>query len=274
MEVYDQTMPLNDITIGGFLPGNSILHRLDPRTKLVGLVVLMPLFFIGSSGRGCVLSAAASICLAALTRLGWTVWAWGLKRFVLMFALVGGLNLFFTGSGPSLEILGIRLPFTFQGFITSLILVVQLAGAIVISMVLTFTTTAADLTRGLQRLASPLKRLNVHVDEYAMVALMAMRFVPMLQQEVRTTIEAQKARGVEFGDGALYSRARNLVAVLSPSFMGALQRADLLATTMYSRGFRPGEPRSCFHPMNFSVIDYAAAAIVALFVLLRLTLFS
>jgi len=266
-------MSFDDITIGGFLPGDSILHRMDPRTKLVGLVVLMPLFFIGSSGYGCALSAIAAIGLAAMTRLGWRVWVWGLRRFVLMLGIVGGLNLLFTDSGSSLVVLGIRLPVTFHGLTTSLILVVQLAGAIVLSMVLTFTTTPADLTRGLQRLATPLKRFNVHVDEYAMVALMAMRFVPMLQQELRTTVEAQKARGVEFGDGSLLSRARNLVAVLSPSFMGALRRADLLASTMYLRGFRPGEPRSCFRTMSLSGLDYAAAGLVALFVLVRLTLF-
>jgi len=263
-------MIVQDATIGGYIPGDSILHRLDPRTKLLWLPVLLVSTFLGSGPGGAAISASAAIVIAWMSCVGRPVWLWALRRFMWMLAITAGVNLFFSRPGTPIEILQISLPLTVEGFTASLILVVQLCAAIVFAMALTFTTSAGDLARALERLANPLKRFRVPVEEYGMVLLMALRFVPMLQQELRTTIEAQKSRGIEFGEGSIPSRAGNLTAVLVPALLGALRRADLVAVAMAARGYRPGFQRSQYRPFRFTAYDTAAFAWLAIFLLFRL----
>ena len=125
-----------------------------------------------------------------------------------MLLIAAGINMLFNSDGQPMMIGQWELPITEQGVHTSLTLSFQLLLAIILSMVLTFTTTPRDLTRGLERLARPLKRVRVPVEEAAVILLLAMRFVPLLQQELRTTVEAQKSRGVEFGQGGVVARSR------------------------------------------------------------------
>jgi len=264
---------LQDVSIGGYIPGDSALHRLDPRTKLVGLLLMLIAVFITRTGLGLIVICCLMMTLMFMSGIGWSVWWWGLVRFSWMLAIAALINMVFTSGGQPISIGQWKLPVTEQGVYAGLMLSVQLLQAIIVSMILTFTTTPRDLTRAMERLARPLKRLRVPVEEIGVILLLAMRFVPLLQQELRTTIEAQKSRGVEFGHGGIISRSRNLVAVLAPALTGTLRRGDLLATAMTARGFRPGEPRSEYKPLHFAAADYRAFLFLAFFFLCCLLFF-
>lgn len=265
-------MFIHDITIGGYIPGNSCIHRLDPRTKLAGFVMMMAAIFISRNEEAVVLNGLAVTALVLLAGTGWKIWFLGLKRFSWMLAIAAAVNMMFSSGTKPLIFLGWDLPLSQEALEVSLVFTAQLAEAIVLSMALTFTTSPAQLTRGLERLARPLKRFSIPVDEWSMVVLLAMRFVPMLQLELRTTIEAQASRGVEFSKGTIRSRSQNLVAVLVPALMGALRRADLLASAMNARGFRPGAPRTEFKPLQFTRLDYAAVILPVLFLVFHLSM--
>jgi energy-coupling factor transport system permease protein len=264
---------IQDVSIGGYVPGVSVLHRLDPRTKLVGLIVLLIGVFATRTDVGLLTISCVVLTLVFLCRVGWRIWWWGLLRFSWMLLIAAGINLLFNSSGQPITIGEWELPITEQGVHASLTLSVQLLLAIALSMVLTFTTTPRDLTRGLERLARPLKRLRVPVEEAGVILLLAMRFVPLLQQELRITVEAQKSRGVEFGQGGVVARSKNLVAVLVPALMGTLRRSDLLAVAMTARGFQPGKPRSEYKPLHFAAPDYGAFIFLVVFSLCCLFIF-
>jgi len=251
------------IAIGGYIPGNSLLHRLDPRTKLVGFLVALTTVFLSTKLSGVVFAAVGIVGLGLICGAGWRIWFQGLSRFVLMLVIVGSINLFFHAWGPPVIVAGWELPFTYDGVNSSVLLTLQLAEAIAVSMVLTFTTTPMELTKACRRLAMPLKRVGVPVEDLEIVFLLAMRFIPLLQGEVQVTVEAQRARGVDFGHGGLISRSRNLVALLVPALTATLRRADLAAAAMTARGFEPGRMRSEYSPLIFSGLDYAACIILA-----------
>jgi energy-coupling factor transport system permease protein len=263
---------LQDISIGGYLPGNSVLHKLDPRTKLGGFVALLVCVFTARTTAAATASGLVVVGLACVSDVGFRVWWWGLSRFAWMLAFAAGLNIFLHSGGAPLFVSGRELPLTDQGLVTGMLFAAELVQAIMLSMTLTFTTTPRDLTRGCQRLARPLRRLNVPVEEMALVLLLAMRFVPLLQLEVRNIIDAQKSRGIDFNHGGLVARSRNLAAVLVPALLASLRRADLLADAMTARGFRPGAPRSDYNPLRFSGLDCIAFACITTFCFFRILL--
>lgn len=261
-----------DLTIGGYLPLDSMLHRLDPRTKIIGAFLMVVAVLVSPNISGVGMTLAAVCILATLTGAGRRVWLWSLSRFAWMLAIVFGINLLLRKEGIPIELGGWELPFTWNGLGESLVFTAQIAAAIILSMVLTLTTSPSELVRALEGLAKPLKRFNVPVDEAALIMVLAIRFLPLLQHELRVTIDAQKARGVEFDSGAAVVRARNLVAVLVPALTGAIRRSDQLATAMISRGFLPGRPRSTYKPLRLSRADFVAWILVSLFLLARLAL--
>jgi energy-coupling factor transport system permease protein len=263
---------MSDIPIGAYIPGDSLVHRLDPRAKLAGFVLMLIGIFVSPDPWGVAVSGVVVAAAAGETGIGMRTWVRGMARFLFMLSAAAVLNLIFVGTGDPVIVAHWRLPFTTDGVRTGLLFTVQLAEAIALSLVLTFTTAPAALTRGLEWAALPLKRLKVPVEDYGMVALLAMRFIPLLQEELRTIIDAQKSRGIEFGEGSIIARARNLVAVLAPALTGALRRADILADAMTARGFRPGAPRSHYRPMQFSAPDLWVLGGIALFFLCRVTL--
>lgn len=265
---------IQDVSIGGYIPGESVMHRLDPRTKLVGLIVLGIGVFATRSGSGMLVTCCIVTTLVVLCGIGWRVWWWGLLRFSWMLLIVAGINVVFNLNGPPIEIGQWEVPITEQSVYAGLTLSLQLLQAIALSMILTFTTTPRDLTRGCERMARPLKRLHLPVEEAGVIMLLAMRFVPLLQQELRTTVEAQKSRGVEFGQGGVIARSRNLIAILVPALTGTLRRGDLLAVAMTARGFRPGKPRSEYKPLHLGIPDYGAFILLAVFLICRLFVFS
>lgn len=261
------------IAVGGYIPGDSPIHHLDPRTKLLGLVLMIVGVSVVSSPGGVAVTFAAVITIGTLCRVGWTIWWWALSRFVWMLGIVAAAHLWFTPDGTPIVVGNQEFSITVQGLYASALFTLRLLEIIGLSMALTFTTTPRDLTRGCIRLARPLQRLRVPVDEMGLVMTLAMRFIPLLQLEVRTLMEAQAARGVPFAARGLVARCRSLVAVLVPALVAAVRRADVLATAMAARGFVPGAPRSEFRPLQFSPADAAAGAIIATLFLLQVIVF-
>jgi energy-coupling factor transport system permease protein len=260
--------------IGEYLPSDSILHRLDPRTKLIGMVLMLVAVFYPSTWLGAASSLFVVTGIAAAARAGWKIWIQALLRFLWMLLIVFAVNLFSRGEGRPVTALGHELPFTWEGIQTSFLFTVQIALAVTLSMTLTFTTSAREIIKATERIARPLKRLGLPVEEFSMVLLLALRFIPLLQLELQMIIDGQKSRGVEFDSGSMVTRAYNLIAVLVPALTSVLTRADLLATAMLARGFLPGADRSTYYPLVFSKADYIALLTLCLFCLCRLTLFS
>jgi energy-coupling factor transport system permease protein len=263
---------ISDVSLGGYIPGHSLMHRLDPRTKLLGIALALAGVFLARSIQGAVVMTVSILGIAALSGAGWRIWFWGVSRFRWMLGIAGIVNLLFHRGGTFIVVAGYTLPVTAEAAFSSGLLVAQLLAAMVLSLALTFTTTPRELTKGCEWLAKPLKRFNIPVEDLALVVLMAMRFVPLLQQELTNTIDAQKARGVEFSRGSAATRAGNLVAVLVPAVMGTLRRADLLAVAMTARGFRQGQPRSEYAPLCFSLKDAGAATLTVSFVISQIML--
>jgi energy-coupling factor transport system permease protein len=260
---------LDGIVIGSYLPGDTILHRLDPRTKLLGFLPIAAGVFIAVSPAGVALSLSVTVLIAALSGAGLRAWGSGLRRFVWMLTIIALVNLAFNRYGAPLIAAGRQLPITTEGLRSSILFTVHVAQVIVLSMSLTFTTTPREAARGCERLARPLKLFKVPVEELGLVLLLAMRFVPLLQLELRTSVEAQAARGVEFDRGGLVSRARNLITVLVPALEGTLRRADILAEAMVARGYRPGGARSEYNPMRLLARDYVALCSACAFLLFQ-----
>ena len=258
-----------DLSIGGYVPGDSFLHRLDPRTKLLGMLLMLLGVFVSDSLEAAITSVAAAGGLAALSGAGWRIWAWGLFRFKWMFLIVFLINLLFHSGGAVLHIGPHQVPFSGDGVRSSSALSLRLISAIIVSLSLTFTTTPREMMLGFRRLASPLQRLRVPIDEFAMLMMLAMRFIPLVQEELRNTIDAQRARGVEFGHGPVVARALNLLAILVPALHGVLRRADHLAIAMTARGYRPRQPRSEYRPLRFTRRDLFALLLPLAFALIQ-----
>jgi energy-coupling factor transport system permease protein len=197
--------------------------------------------------------------------LGVWMWAWVFKRFAWLLGLAGGLNLFVGDGAKTTTVYGFTMPFSPDALGQALFFTTQLAAGIAFSIVLTATTKPTDLVRGMGKLAAPLKRLRLPVDEGLTAMLMALRFAPVLQEELRSILEAQQARGVDFGTGGLRTRAKILSSIIGPALIGTLRRGDQIASAMAARGFQPGHTRSEFRPLVFLRRDLLAVVVTALF---------
>lgn len=256
-----------EITIGGYLPGESIIHRLDPRTKLIGLCVLLAIVFIVSEPYKLIFPFILAGAVIFLTRLGWRVWANGLLKFRLMLLVTLALNFVWDSDGAPIQLMNFVTPLSYEGLEHAIFLVARIALAIVFSLALTFTTMPWDIVKGLQFFLGPLRMFRISVGETSLVLFLALRFVPLLQEEWRRLIEAQQSRGIEFGSGSISNRTRRLMAVIIPSMLLAFRKSEELSTAMSARGFRPGEKRTEYRIPIFSSADAYAGIIIAVGIL-------
>ncbi len=265
--------PFPDVTIGGYLPLDSVLHRLDPRTKIICAVVAIIFIFTADRVGEIALLTALTLLAAFLSRVGARLWLWGIRRFsfLLLFGIL--MHLLFNPAGRYMYIGDWLLPFTEEAAINALLFGWRIAAATVISMTLTFTTAPKDLASALHKSARPLARIGLSGRETGFILLLAMRFIPILQREVAGIREAQEARGVQFATGRYVNRAVNLSAILTPALAAALRRAESLATAMACRGFEPGKDRTEFQVFAFGRIDAVALVAMACLPILRLWCF-
>ena len=263
---------LKDITLGQFFPGNTIVHRLDARTKLILTIGYIVALFMAKSIASYVLMAVVLITCVSLSRIKPKVLFKGVKPIIVVIIITGILNLLFT-QGETVLISVWKLKITLEGVRTAILMIVRLVMLIMGTFMLTYTTSPIALTDGIESLLSPLKKIHFPVHELSMMMSIALRFVPTLIEETDKIMNAQKARGADFETGGLIKRAKAMLPLLVPLFVSAFRRADELATAMESRCYHGGEGRTRMKKMVMASRDWTAlvlgAVVIAAVVLLN-----
>ena len=250
---------LKDITLGQFFPGDTLVHRLDPRTKLIAVVLyIVALFQAGGVVGYMLLILAAAACMAVSHISPKSIFK-GLKPMIFIIILTGALNIFYTTGTPVLP----GWIITWEGIIRAVKMILRIVLLITGTFLLTYTTSPMALTDGLELLMNPLKKIKVPVHEMTIMMSMALRFIPTLIEETDKIMSAQKARGADFETGGLIKRARALLPILVPLFVSAFRRADELA--MESRCYHGGQGRTRMKQLRFAGIDYGALLASAAF---------
>ena len=249
---------LKDITLGQYFPGDTVAHRLDPRTKLLLVVLYIVGLFCADSVLTYAIMAAAFVLCARVSKVGAKALVRGLKPVLVIILFTGVLNLFFT-PGDYLWQFGF-LHISRQGLFMAARMVLRIMLLIMGTFLLTYTTSPIRLTDGLERLLGGLKRFHVPVHELAMMMSIALRFIPTLIEETDKIMSAQKARGADFESGNIFQKAKALVPVLVPLFISAFRRADELAVAMECRCYHGGEGRTKLNPLRYAARDYWALA--------------
>ena len=263
---------LKDITLGQYFPGNTVAHRLDPRTKILLVTLYIIALFSAKGLLGYMVMAATLAVCVKISKVGFKSLVRGLKPLVVIIAFTGILNIFFTPAETYLLEWGI-LRISEKGIQNALFMVVRIMLLVMGTFLMTYTTSPIRLTDGLESLLGPLKRLRVPVHELAMMMAIALRFIPTLIEETDKIMSAQKARGADFDSGNIFQKAKALVPILVPLFISAFRRADELATAMECRCYHGGEGRTKLHVLKYQRRDYIAlaggAVILVLVVALR-----
>ena len=255
---------LKDITLGQYFPGNSGIHRMDPRTKLIGLIVYIIALFTAVSWISYGVMLSFLVAMIALSKIPVKALFKGMKPLVFILIFTGLLNLLFTG-GDTVLVGFWNITITLEGVIRAFFMVMRILMLISATFLMTYTTSPIQLTDGLESLLSPLKKIRVPVHELAMMMCIALRFIPTLIEETDKIISAQKARGADFETGSVLKRVKALVPVLVPLFISAFRRADELATAMECRCYQGGEGRTKMKLLRYHRRDYFAYLILLVF---------
>ncbi len=242
-------MALRDITLGQYFPGNSPIHRLDPRAKLTALICYIVALFLAEwlVTYGILLAALAvvvkvsTVSLKSLLR--------GMKPVVFILVFTAVLNIFYTPGEPLVSFWIFTI--TREGIVHAIFMVVRILMLISCTFLLTYTTSPLALTDGLESLMGPLKKIRVPVHELSMMMSIALRFIPTLIEETDKIMSAQRARGADFDSGSLVQRAKALIPLLVPLFISAFRRADELATAMECRCYHGGEGRTRMKQLHY-----------------------
>ena len=246
---------LKDITLGQYFPGNTIVHRLDPRTKLLCVILYIVALFNAKSVLTYALVAAVLTVCILTSKVHYKALTRGLKPVYIIVAFTAIMNLFFTGGTPVADVWLLR-HVTVEGIRTAITMIVRILLLVASTSLLTYTTSPMALTDGLESLLGPLKKFHVPVHEFSMMMSIALRFIPTLIEETDKIMSAQKARGADFESGNIFQRARALVPILVPLFISAFRRADELATAMECRCYHGGEGRTALHVLRYQAADY------------------
>ncbi len=262
---------LKDITLGQFFPGSTIVHRLDPRTKLVLLVGYIVALFTARWFVTYGLVLAFLLLAVGLSRIPPKTLLRSMKPLLIVIVITGLLNLFYTPGQVLVQFWIFRI--TREGIVAAALMILRITMLVCGTFLLTYTTSPIALTDGLELLLGPLKRLHVPVHELSMMMCIALRFIPTLMEETDKIISAQKARGADFETGNLLRRAKAMLPILVPLFISAFRRADELAMAMECRCYHGGEGRTRLRQPRFLLHDFLAlglgAALVAAVAILR-----
>lgn len=247
---------LKDITLGQFFPGKTVVHRLDPRTKLILVIVYIVALFSAKSFVTYGIMLATLCGIIAASRIRPKVILRSLKPLLFIICLTGILNLFYTQGEPLVEFWIFTI--TKEGVKSAVFMVLRISMLIVGTFMLTYTTSPIALTDGLEILLNPLKKIKVPVHELSMMMCIALRFIPTLIEETDKIMSAQKARGADFETGSLLQRAKALIPILVPLFISSFRRADELAVAMECRCYHGGEGRTRMKQLHYAARDVVA----------------
>lgn len=254
---------IRDITIGQYFPGNSVIHRLDPRVKIIATLLFIIELFIVDNFIGFAIAAVCLGTVIAVSKVPFSFIVRGLKPIIIILLFTFTLNMFMI-DGRILWQWGF-LRITAEGLRTAVFMAVRLILLIIGSSMLTLCTRPLSLTDGIERLLSPFKRIGVPAHEIAMMMTIALRFIPTLLEETDKIMKAQQARGADFETGNLIQRAKSLIPILVPLFVSAFRIAQELAMAMEARCYRGGENRTRMNEMKLKRRDYVAFAFQAMF---------
>ncbi|MBN1466605.1 energy-coupling factor transporter transmembrane protein EcfT [candidate division KSB1 bacterium] len=247
---------LTDISLGQYYPGNSFVHHLDPRTKLICVLCLMTALLVTVNPFILLGFAMVTLVFSAISRLPLALVLKNLRPFVWLFALTVLVHLFWTPGRVVATLPVVHAVITDQGLLLGLIYSVRLVVLIILAALLTLTTSPIELTDALEKMLGPLKRFRMPTHEIVMMLTLSLRFIPTLIEEAQRLKNAQVSRGASF-DGPLVQRIKSVVPLILPLFISAFRRADDLALAMDSRCYTGGEGRTSFRRLKFKPADYA-----------------
>ena len=251
---------LKDITLGQYFPGTTVAHKLDPRTKILLVVLYIVALFCAKGIVGYALMALCLVVCVRISKVGIKQLVRGLRPVLFMIIFTGLWNLFFVPGETYLFEWGF-LRISLEGLRNAIFMVLRIMLLIMGTFLMTYTTSPISLTDGLERLMNGLKRFHVPVHELAMMMSIALRFIPTLIEETDKIMSAQKARGADFESGNIIQKAKALIPILVPLFISAFRRADELATAMECRCYHGGEGRTKLHVLKYERRDYIALTI-------------
>jgi energy-coupling factor transport system permease protein len=262
---------IKDITIGQYIPGDSVLHKADPRVKIIlTLAFMIVIFFIISFWGFAAITLFTALAIV-ISGVPFKYTLKGLKPLLVIIIFTAVINIFSTGGKPVSDY-GLLRYITYDGIITALKLALRLALIVVGGSLLTFTTTPILLTDGIEKLLQPFKKIGLPAHELAMMMTIALRFIPTLLEETDKIMKAQAARGADFDTGNLVQRAKSFIPVLVPLFVSAFRRADELATAMEARCYRGSEGRTRMRQLRLGRVDFAVGGVTAVFFVFLLLL--
>lgn len=255
---------LRDITLGQYYQTDSVIHRLDPRVKLVATIMFIIALFIVDNFIGYIIAAVFLACMIKISKVPFRFMVKGMKSIVFLLLIAVVFNLFLTPGEAVVSFWVFTI--TREGIRLASMMAVRLVFLIIGSSLMTLTTTPNNLTDGMEKLMSPLKIFHVPVHEVAMMMSIALRFIPILLEETDKIMKAQIARGADFESGNLIKKAKSLVPLLVPLFISAFRRANDLAMAMEARCYRGGEHRTKMKPLVYHKRDRLAYLVMLFFV--------
>lgn len=262
---------IKDITIGQYFPGNSVIHRLDPRMKIILTVLFIAMLFSAGNFYALPIGVLFVVLSMFLSKIPIKIMLKSVKPILPLILFTTILNIFFVkGEGAPLISWSI-IKIYYEGVRLTVFMIVRIIFLILGTSLLTYTTSPVALTDALERLMSPLKAIKFPVHELSMMMTIALRFIPTLIEETDKIMSAQKARGADLDSGGLIHRVKALVPILIPLFISAFKRADELALAMECRCYRGGEGRTRLKQLHTSTVDYAALMVTLVFFAIIIT---
>ena len=257
---------IRDITLGQYYPGDSLIHRLDARAKIIATLLYIIELFVVNNFWGFLIAGAAIFAVIVLSHVPFKFMVRGLKGILVLLIFTGVVNVFLTPGEVLVSVWKFNI--TREGLKVGSRMVIRLVFLVIGSSLMTLTTTPNRLTDGLERVLKPLKRFKLPVHEVAMIMSIALGFIPILIEELDKIMKAQSARGADFESKKLSARIKSMVPILVPLFVSAFRRAGDLATAMESRCYHGGEGRTKLKPLRYRRADYIAYLVLILYFIL------
>ncbi len=254
---------LRDITIGQYYRANSVMHRMDPRTKIIGIFLIIILLFVCGHPISFAMAGIFIVAIIKLSKVPFRFVLRGMRPLLVILIFTGLVNLFFTPGKVLFQCYFLKI--TEEGIEKSIYIIVRISLLVIISSILTLTSTPSMITDGLEHLMTPLKLVKVPVGEIAMMMSIALRFIPILSDEADKIMKAQTARGADFESGTLIVRVKKMIPIIIPLFVSAIKRATDLATAMDARCYGVSKKRTKLHPLRYSRIDAISYVILVIY---------
>jgi len=245
---------IDKLIFGRYIPGDSLVHRFDPRSKLVAAIAFIMIIFLANNWLTYLILALFVFLALKLSEIKLSFFINGVKPLIWLILFTVFLQILFTSGSTVLFSLG-PIVISLEGIINGVFIFVRFLLIIFVSTLLTLTTMPLDLTDAIEYLLRPLSYVKVPVHEIALMLSIALRFVPTLMDETEKIMNAQRARGIDFGEGNIYQQMKSIVPMLIPLFVSSFNRADELATAMEARGYQGGEGRTKYRLLSWDTRD-------------------